>query len=77
MMKELSDYDKSKKPVPIKTLSWTDPNNRKDLLVGLIDRTVKVYNTKLRAFTQEKRVQLSDEGESQLVSLSQLDEYAN
>lgn len=49
-----------------------DDNDRKELVVGLVDRTVKVYNTKLKAFTQETKV--VEDQDSPLVGLSSINE---
>src|SRR4051812_18459816 len=70
VLKELTDYKAEEKLSPIRTLCWADQSEQKDLLVGLQSRRVKVYNTKLRSYTQEVGLELENE-ESPLVALGE------
>jgi len=52
VLKELSENKEKEEQFGIQSLRWGD-DERRDLLLGLVNKTVKVYNTKLKAFTAE------------------------
>jgi hypothetical protein len=68
ILKNFRPSGESTKPVGITDLTWTDLEERKELIVTFANGIVKNYNTKLKAFTQEMDLAL---GSSRVVSLKQ------
>lgn len=59
-MKNFHTFDELSDSIPIAGISWVD-DTQKEILVAFKTGTIKVYNTKLRAFTSS--IKLASEGE--------------
>jgi len=50
-LKNFHGFDKITDATPVRTLTWNDPETKKEILVAFKNQMVKIYNTKLRAFS--------------------------